>query len=67
MYLDEFRPPAVRLLREWQEARGIEAGSPPAVCRQLDLNFETLGRWYIEAEGSDASRARPAATSRTGI
>ena len=31
-----------------------------AVCKQLDLNPETLRRWYVEAEGGDPRRVRPA-------
>jgi transposase len=50
VYPDEFRERAVRLLREWREARGVEEGGVRAVCKQLNLNPETLRRWYIEAE-----------------
>ena len=50
----------MRLLREWREARGVEEGGLRAVCKQLDLNPETLRRWYIEAEGGDGRRVRPA-------
>jgi hypothetical protein len=35
-------PRAARLLREWQEARGVKEVGPPVVCRQLKLNQETL-------------------------
>ena len=50
VYPDEFRQRAVRLLREWREARGVDEGGLRAVCKQLNLNPETLRRWYIEAE-----------------
>ena len=60
VYPDEFRDRAVRLLREWREARGVEEGGLRAVCKQLDLNPETLRRWYVEAEGGDGRRERPA-------
>lgn len=60
VYPDEFRERAVRLLREWREARGVEEGGLRAVCKQLDLNPETLRRWYIEAEGRDTQPTRPA-------
>ena len=50
VYPDEFRERAVRLLREWREARGVEEGGLRAVCKQLNLNPETLRRWYMEAE-----------------
>jgi len=59
VYPDEFRDRAVRLLREWREARGVEEGGLRAVCKQLDLNPETLRRWYVEAEGGDGRRVRP--------
>ena len=60
VYPDEFRERAVRLLREWRQARGVEEGGLRVVCKQLDLNPETLRRWYIEAE-TEAGR-RPGTT-----
>jgi transposase len=56
VYPDEFRQRAVRLLREWREARGVEEGGLRAVCKQLNLNPETLRRWYIEAETEEGRR-----------
>ena len=43
-------------MREWREARGVDEGGLRAVCKQLDLNPETLRRWYVEAEGGDGQR-----------
>jgi transposase len=56
VYPDEFRQRAVRLLREWREARGVEEGGLRAVCKQLNLNPETLRRWSIEAETEEGRR-----------
>jgi transposase len=60
VYPDEFRERVARLLLSWREARGVEGGGLRAVCKQLDLNPETLRRWYFEAEGGDGRRVRPA-------
>ena len=50
VYPDEFRERAVRLLREWRQARGVDDGGIRAVSRQLNLNPETLRRWYLEGK-----------------
>ena len=50
MYSDEFRERAVRLLREWREARGVTDGGYTAVAEQLGMQRETLRRWFIEDE-----------------
>ena len=59
VYPDEFRQRAVRLLREWREARGVEEGGLRAVSMQLNLNPETLRRWCIEVEIEEGSRPGP--------
>ena len=50
VYPDEFRERAVRLLREWREARGVTDGGLTAISEQLGLRRETLRRWSIEQE-----------------
>ncbi len=59
VYPDEFRERAVRLLREWRKARGVDEGGLRVVCKQLNLNPETLRRWYIEAETEEGRRPEP--------
>jgi transposase len=56
MHPDELRDRAVRLVREWREARGVSDGGYTAVCRQLGLHRETLRRWVIDAEVETGSR-----------
>jgi transposase len=56
VYPDELRERAVRLVREWREARGVTDGGFTAVCTQLGLHRETLRRWVIEAEVEGGSR-----------
>src|SRR5437588_2781933 len=67
VYPDEFRERAVRLLREWREARGVEEGGLRAVCKQLNLNPETLRRWYIEAETEAGGQPGPTKAERSRI
>jgi transposase len=57
----------VRLLREWREARGVEEGGLRAVCKQLNLNPETLRRWCIEAETEGGRRLGPTKSERDRI
>ena len=56
VYPDEFRERAVRLVREWRDARGVPNGGLTAVSEQLGLNRETLRRWVIEDEVEDGTR-----------
>ena len=56
VYPDELRERAVRLVREWREARGVSDGGFTAVCKQLGLHRETLRSWVIEAEVEAGSR-----------
>ena len=56
VYSDEFRERAVRLLREWREARGVTDGGYTAVAQQLGMQRETLRRWFIEDEVERGSR-----------
>ena len=67
VYPDEFRERAVRLLREWREARGVDEGGLRAVSKQLNLNPETLRRWFVEAEVEDGTRAGPTKSERSRI
>ena len=57
VYPDEFRERAVRLVREWRDARGVDDGGVTAVAKQLGLKRETLRRWIIEEEIEDGTRA----------
>jgi transposase len=65
VYPDEFRERAVRLLREWREARGVDEGGLRVVSKQLNLNPETLRRWCIEAETEEGRRAAPTKAERS--
>ena len=56
VYGDEFRERAVRLLREWREARGVTDGGYTAVAQQLGMQRETLRRWFIEDEVEHGTR-----------
>ncbi len=56
VYGDEFRERAVRLLREWREARGVSDGGYTAVAQQLGMQRETLRRWFIEDEVEHGTR-----------
>ncbi len=56
VYPDEFRERAVRLLREWREARGVTDGGYTAVAQQLGMQRETLRRWFIEDDVERGSR-----------
>ncbi len=56
VYPDEFRERAVRLVREWRDARGVTQGGLTAVSEQLGLRRETLRRWVMEEEVENGSR-----------
>ncbi len=60
VYPDEMRQRAVRLVREWRDARGVTSGGLTAISNQLGLRRETLRRWVIEEEVED--RRRPGVT-----
>jgi transposase len=61
----EFGERAVRLLREWRAARGVEKGGLRVVCQQPNLNPETLRRWYIEAETEAGRLPGPSKAERS--
>ncbi len=67
VYPDEFRERAVRLVREWRDARGVTNGGLTAISEQLGLRRETLRRWVIEQEVEDGSRAGLTRDERTRI
>jgi transposase len=56
VYPDEFRERAVRLVREWRDARGQSSGGLTAVSEQLGLRRETLRRWVIEQDVEEGDR-----------
>ena len=56
MYPDEFRERAVRLVREWRDARGVTEGGYTPVAEQLGIKRETLRRWVIEDEVEHGAR-----------
>ena len=56
VYPDELRARAIRLVKEWREARGVSEGGYTAICKQLGLHRETLRRWVLESEGQDPYR-----------
>ena len=56
VYPDEFRARAVRLVREWRDARGVSEGGYTPVAEQLGIKRETLRRWVIEDEVEHGAR-----------
>ncbi len=67
VYLDEFRERAVRLVREWRDARGVTDGGYTPVAKQLSIKRETLRRCFIEDEVEHGTRARPTKDDRSRI
>ena len=67
VYPDEFRERAVRLVREWREARGVTEGGLTAIAEQLGLRRETLRRWVMEQESDAGTRPGLSADDRTRI
>ena len=67
VYPDEFRERAVRLVREWREARGVTDGGLTAISEQLGLRRETLRRWVMEQEVDQGTRPGVSTDERTRI
>ena len=67
VYPDEFRERAVRLVREWREARGVTEGGLTSVAEQLGLRRETLRRWVLEQEVDQGKRPGLSTDDRTRI
>ena len=67
VYPDEFRERAVRLVREWREARGVTEGGLTAIAEQLGLRRETLRRWVMEQEVDQGTRPGLSTDDRTRI
>ena len=67
VYPDEFRERAVRLVREWREARGVTEGGLSAIAEQLGLRRETLRRWVMEQEVDQGTRPGLSTDDRTRI
>ncbi len=57
VYPDELRQRAVRLVREWQEARGVTEGGYTPISKQLGIRRETLRQLVRddEADGGTGS------------
>jgi transposase len=53
VYPDELRQRAVRLVREWQEARGVADGGYTAISKQL--RRETLRQWVRDEENEQGT------------
>jgi transposase len=67
VYSDEFRERAVRLVKEWREARGVTDGGVTAVGQQLGLGRETIRRWVLESEIETGTRPGMTRTERDRI
>ncbi len=67
VYPDEFRERAVRLVREWREARGVAEGGLTAISEQLGLRRETLRRWVMEQEADQGTSPGLSTDDRTRI
>ncbi len=61
VYPEELRQRAVRLVREWQEARGVTEGGYTPISKQLGIRRETLRQWVRDDE---AERGTGRALSR---
>ena len=61
VYPDELRQRAVRLVREWQEARGVTEGGYTPISKQLGIRRETLRQWVRddEAQGGTGPALSP--------
>ncbi len=57
VYPDQLRRRAVRLVREWQEARGVTEGGYTPISKQLGIRRETLRQWVRDAEAEDGTGA----------
>ena len=55
VYPDELRQRAVRLVREWQEARGVTEGGYTPISKQLGIRRETLRQWVRDDEADGGS------------
>jgi transposase len=55
VYPDELRQRAVRLVREWQEARGVTEGGYTPISKQLGIRRETLRQWVRDADVEDGT------------
>ena len=67
VYPDELRQRAVRLVREWQEARGVTEGGYTPISKQLGIRRETLRQWVRDAEAEDGTGARLSREERSRI
>lgn len=56
MYPAELQDRAVRLVKEWREARGRNDGSITAIAKELGIERGTLSRWVMEAEVEEGTR-----------
>lgn len=67
VYSDEFRERAVRLVKEWREARGVTDGGVTAVGRQFGLGRETIrpGCWSPKWSPEIVPGSREASATRS--
>lgn len=52
----EFRERAIRMLREWRQARNRSDGGFPEVAGQLGIHMETLRGWMKQADIDGGTR-----------
>ena len=67
VYPDELRQRAVRLVREWQEARGVTEGGYTSISKQLGIRRETLRQWVRDAEAEEGTGLGLSREERTRI
>ena len=67
VYPDELRQRAVRLVREWQEARGVTEGGYTPISKQLGIRRETLRQWVRDEENEQGTSAGLSRDERSRI
>ncbi len=55
VYPDELRQRAVRLVREWQEARAVSEGGYTPISKQLGIRRRILPQWAGDADVEDGT------------
>ena len=67
VYPDELRQRAVRLVREWQAARGLTDGGYTAISKQLGIRRETLRQWVRDEENDQGTNPGVSRDERSRI